>query len=126
MPRLPRISELNGTSSGAGFFLCARKERRTGRTGSFLVLVLQDTSGSIDAKVFQDADVMSAQFEAGEFVAVQAKGNLFNQRLELNRTYLEFVRVNRHHKLNAFRFEQLIHLIEGLENICGVSPECSG
>jgi len=83
MPRLPRISELNGTSSGAGFFLCARKERRTGRTGSFLVLVLQDTSGSIDAKVFQDADVMSAQFEAGEFVAVQAKGNLFNQRLEL-------------------------------------------
>jgi 3'-5' exoribonuclease len=83
MPRLPHISELNGTSTGTGFFLCARKERRTGRTGSFLVLMLQDTSGSIDAKVFQDVDAMSAQFEAGEFVAVQGKGNLFNQRLEL-------------------------------------------
>lgn len=83
MARLPRINELNGSSAGAGFFLCAKKERRTGRTGTFLVLVLQDTSGSIDAKVFQDVDVASAQFDAGEFVAVQAKGNLFNQRLEL-------------------------------------------
>jgi len=83
MVRLPRINEINGTSVGAGFFLCAKKERRTGRSGSFLVLVLQDTTGSIDAKVFQDVDLSSAQFEAGEFVAVQAKGNLFNQRLEL-------------------------------------------
>lgn len=83
MARLPRINELNGSSVGAGFFLCAKKERRTGRSGSFLVLVLQDTTGSIDAKVFQDVDVASAQFDAGEFVAVQAKGNLFNQRLEL-------------------------------------------
>jgi 3'-5' exoribonuclease len=45
--------------------------------------VLQDASGSIDAKVFQDVEAASSQFEAGEFVAVQAKGNLFNQRLEL-------------------------------------------
>jgi 3'-5' exoribonuclease len=83
MARLPRISELTGSSAGTGFFLCARKDRRTGRSGAFLVLVLQDVSGSIDAKVFQDVDVASGQFEAGEFVAVQAKGNLFNQRLEL-------------------------------------------
>lgn len=69
--------------SGAGFFLCAKKERRTGRSGVFLVLVLQDVSGEIDAKVFQDVDLASQQFEAGEFVAVQAKGNLFNQRVEL-------------------------------------------
>lgn len=83
MARLPRIAELTGSSSGAGFFLCARKERRTGRAGTFLVLALQDASGSIDAKVFQDVDALAPQFEAGEFVAVQAKGNLFNQRLEL-------------------------------------------
>jgi 3'-5' exoribonuclease len=83
MARLPRIAELTGTSTGTGFFLCARKERRTGRSAPFLVLVLQDVSGSVDAKVFQDADLLGSQFEAGEFVAVQAKGNLFNQRLEL-------------------------------------------
>jgi 3'-5' exoribonuclease len=83
MARLPRISEITGTSAGTGFFLCAKKERRTGRSGAFLVLVLQDASGSIDAKIFQDVDIAQAQFETGEFVAVQAKGNLFNQRLEL-------------------------------------------
>jgi 3'-5' exoribonuclease len=83
MARLPRIAELESTSCGAGFFLCARKERRTGRGGPFLVLLLQDVSGEIGAKVFTDVDDADPQFEAGEFVAVQAKGNLFHQRLEL-------------------------------------------
>jgi 3'-5' exoribonuclease len=83
MARLPRVSEIEAASAGSGFFLCARKERRTGRGGPFLALVLQDASGDIDAKVFQDVEVAEAQFDVGEFVAVQAKGNLFNRRLEL-------------------------------------------
>ena len=83
MARLPPISKIDAAASGSGFFLCARKDKRTGRAGPFLVLLLQDVTGEIDAKVFQDVDVADAQFDAGEFVAVQAKGNLFNQRLEL-------------------------------------------
>lgn len=83
MARLPRVSEIDASSTGTGFFLCARKERRTGRGGPYLVLLLQDASGEIDAKVFQDVEIMDAQFEVGEFVAVQAKGNFFNRRLEL-------------------------------------------
>lgn len=83
MARLPRISQIDGSSSGTGFFLCARKDRRSGKGGPFLVLLLQDVSGEIGAKVFQDVETAAAQFEVGEFVAVQGKGNLFNQRLEL-------------------------------------------
>ena len=83
MARLPRIAEIGAASAGTGFFLCARKERRTGRGGPYLVLLLQDASGEIDAKVFQDVDTLDPQFEVGEFVAVQGKGNLFNRRLEL-------------------------------------------
>jgi 3'-5' exoribonuclease len=83
MARLPRISELTASSAGTGFFLCARKDRRTGRGGVFLVLVLQDVSGEIAGKVFQDVEVADAQFDVGEFVAVQGKGNSFNQKLEL-------------------------------------------
>jgi 3'-5' exoribonuclease len=83
MARLPPIAQLDGSSVGTGFFLCARKERRTGRGGPFLVLQLQDVSGVLEAKVFQDVDLASQQFEAGEFVAVQGKGNVFNGRLEL-------------------------------------------
>src|SRR5690349_15815162 len=83
MARLPRISEIDASSAGTGYFLCARKDRRTGRGGPFLVLVLQDVSGEMAGKVFQDVEAADAQFDAGEFVAVQAKGNFFNQRLEL-------------------------------------------
>ena len=83
MARLPSARVIDGSSSGTGYFLCARKERRTGRSGPFLVLVLQDGTGDIDAKVFQDVDQASQQFEAGEFVAVQGKGNVFNGRTEL-------------------------------------------
>ena len=83
MARLPRIAEVEAASAGTGFFLCARKERRTGRGGPYLALLLQDASGEIDAKVFQDVETAEAQFDVGEFVAVQAKGNLFNRRLEL-------------------------------------------
>jgi 3'-5' exoribonuclease len=83
MARLPPIARIDGSSAGTGFFLCARKERRTGRGGVFLVLLLQDVTGELDAKVFQDVESASQQFEAGEFVAVQGKGNVFNNRLEL-------------------------------------------
>jgi 3'-5' exoribonuclease len=83
MARLPRIAEIDANSNGTGFFLCSRKERRTGQKGGFLALVLQDVSGEIGAKVFTEADTLDAQFDAGEFVAVQGRGNLFNQRLEL-------------------------------------------
>jgi 3'-5' exoribonuclease len=83
MARLQNARNIDGSSTGTGYFLCARKERRTGRTGPFLVLVLQDATGEIDAKVFQDVEAASQEFEAGEFVAVQGKGNVFNGRTEL-------------------------------------------
>jgi len=83
MARLPRIAELEAASAGTGFYLCARKERRTGRGGPFLALLLQDVSGEIGAKVFHNVEEIEPQFDAGEFVAVQGKGNSYNQRLEL-------------------------------------------
>lgn len=83
MPRLPRIADLNADSTGWGFFLCSRKDVRTGRSGEYLSLMLQDASGEIRAKVFQDVELTKREFEAGEFVKVQGRGNSFNQQLEL-------------------------------------------
>jgi hypothetical protein len=37
----------------------------------------------IGAKVFHNVEEIEPQFEAGEFVAVQGKGNSYNQRLVL-------------------------------------------
>src|SRR5437868_15372430 len=83
MPRLPRVIDLEAASLGWGFFLCARKDVRTGRSGEYLSLLLQDASGEIRAKVFQDVETIKLEFDAGEFVKIQGKGNSFNQQLEL-------------------------------------------
>jgi 3'-5' exoribonuclease len=84
MARLPRIAALKDQDTGHGFYLCARKERRAGRTGAELLdLLLQDASGQIPAKVLKDVDALAAEFDAGEFVKVQGRANLHFGRLEI-------------------------------------------
>ena len=51
MTRLPRIVDLEAASNGWGFFLCARKDVRSGRSGDYLALRLQDASGEIGARI---------------------------------------------------------------------------
>jgi 3'-5' exoribonuclease len=83
MARLPRIADLDAACNGWGFFLCSRKDIRAGRSGEYLSLMLQDSSGEIRAKVFQDVELTKREFDAGEFVKVQGRGNSFNQQIEL-------------------------------------------
>jgi len=84
MARFPTIAELTANTSGWGFFLCTRKDTRTGRTGSeFLEIGLQDATGEIRAKVFQDVDTVTREFDAGEFVKVQGRSNVYQGRTEL-------------------------------------------
>lgn len=84
MDRFSRIADLHDNVPGWGFFLCARKELRSDRNGSqFLDLVLQDVSGEVRAKVFQDVELARQEFDAGEFVKVQGKGNVHHGRFEL-------------------------------------------
>lgn len=80
---LPRIKQLTAESAGIGFFLCVQKDVRQGRAGDFVSLSLQDASGRIAAKIFDDVDRLKGEFDAGEFVKVRARGNLYNERLQL-------------------------------------------
>ena len=108
MGRLPLIVDLDDSSSGFGFYLCARKELRTGRGGDdFIALVLQDVSGQIPAKVFDDVEKVKQEFEAGEFVKVQGRGNRHNQRLEV---MIEKIRrvAPEQDRLDGFREEDCI------------------
>jgi 3'-5' exoribonuclease len=107
MTQLPRIAELTGNSNGWGYFLCAKKEVRSGKSGQYLALVLQDISGEIRAKVFQDVDSLKEEFDAGEFVKILARGNLFNQRLELVIDKIRRVHAERD-ALEGFREEDCI------------------
>ena len=84
MARLPKIADLDPNVSGWGFFLCTRKEVRSGRTGNeYLEVSLQDVSGEAKAKVFQDVDAIKLEFDSGEFVKVQGRSNLYQGRLEI-------------------------------------------
>jgi 3'-5' exoribonuclease len=81
--RLPPIRELKDDSAGAGFFLCLLKDVRTGRNGEFLALTLQDRSGRIAAKLFDDVERLRGEFEAGEFVKVKGRANRYGGHLQL-------------------------------------------
>ena len=84
MARLPKISDFDQNANGWGFFLCSRKDLRSGRSGTeYLDLILQDASGEIRAKVFQDVDTVKLEFDAGEFVKAQGRANLFHGHLEI-------------------------------------------
>jgi 3'-5' exoribonuclease len=80
---LPPIRQLNADSAGVGFFVCTQKEVRPGRNGEFLSMTLQDSTGRIAARAFDDVDRLKAEFEAGEFVKVKARANVYNDRLQL-------------------------------------------
>jgi 3'-5' exoribonuclease len=80
---LPAIRQLTADSTGVGFFLCTQKDVRPGRNGEFLTLTLQDASGRIVARVFDDVERLKREFEAGEFVKVRARANVYNERLQL-------------------------------------------
>lgn len=80
---LPPIRQLTPDSAGLGFFVCTQKDVRPGRNGEFLSLMLQDASGRIVARAFDDVDRLKTEFEAGEFVKVKARANVYNDRLQL-------------------------------------------
>jgi 3'-5' exoribonuclease len=95
MSRLPSIAALDESSSGWSFYLCARKELRTGRDGgAFLSIVLQDVSGQ-------------QEFEAGEFVKVQGHGNRHREKLELVLEKIRRVNASQD-RLDGFREEECI------------------
>lgn len=83
MTKFSSIKAIDGGVEGWGFFLCARKEMKTGRSGNYIALMLQDTAGQLPGKIFQEVERFDQEFVAGEFVKVQGRGNVFNGRVEL-------------------------------------------
>lgn len=107
MTRLPRIADLEAASNGWGFFLCARKEVRSGRSGEYLALRLQDASGEIGARIVDGLEALKDEFSAGDFIRVTAKGNGSRQPLEL---IIEAIRrvVPERDALDGFREDECI------------------
>jgi 3'-5' exoribonuclease len=82
--RLPFIRDFTPELEGWGFFLCARKDVRQGRTGDpFIALVLQDRTGVARGRILTDVGRFRDEFETGDFVKVQGRTELFAGRMQV-------------------------------------------
>lgn len=73
-----------------GLFACTRKERLLARTGNpYLTLELRDSTGSVLARAFNDADLLAGRFERGDIVRVRGKVGSFKDELQLELTQIE-------------------------------------
>lgn len=107
MARLPHILDLTPDASGWGFFLCTRTERRAGRNGDFLLLTLQDATGQLLGKISNEVDRYEREFDAGEFVRVDAHATIFHDALQLEVTHVRRVNPDQDRR-EGFREEDCI------------------
>ncbi|MCK4579695.1 MAG: HD domain-containing protein [Candidatus Marinimicrobia bacterium] len=85
--KLTIISEFTENKRIQGFYHCLEKHLRTTRIGDYyLDLLLQDASGRIHAKVWDNVEHFDNQFDEGDPVAVKALVERYNGLLQLNCT----------------------------------------
>jgi 3'-5' exoribonuclease len=107
MSRLPKVRELAHDSEGWGYFLCVHKELRAVRSGEILLFTLQDDTGHIPAKLVDDVERFREEFEAGEFVRVEARATTFQGQLQLAVTHVRRVHAAQD-RLHGFREEECV------------------
>jgi 3'-5' exoribonuclease len=86
------IAELAEDRTVEGVFAVTRKERRRTRTGApYLVLELADASGRIDARVWNDVELLDRRFDEGDAVRVLGRVERFGGRLQFQVRAVETV-----------------------------------
>ncbi len=78
------VATLRAEEEVDGVFACTRKERQISRSGSpYLTVELRDSTGTILARAFRDADVLAGRFERGELVRVNGRVARFRDQLQI-------------------------------------------
>jgi 3'-5' exoribonuclease len=78
------VATLRASEQVAGVFACTRKERQISRGGTpYLTVELRDSTGSILARAFRDADLLAGRFERGELVRVAGRVERFREQLQI-------------------------------------------
>jgi 3'-5' exoribonuclease len=84
------IAELDADRVVEGTFAVARKQRRRTRGGApYLALELVDPSGRIDARVWNDVELLDTRFVEGDAVRVLGRVERFRDKLQLEIRSLE-------------------------------------
>ncbi len=84
------LAELVADSAVEGVYAVARKERLRTRAGaSYLALELTDESGRVEARVWNDVELLDSRFAAGEAVRVLGRVESFRDKLQIQVRTLE-------------------------------------
>ena len=84
------IAELDADRTVEGVFAVARKQRLRTRAGSpYLALELVDPSGRIDARVWNDVELLDTRFAEGDAVRILGRVERFRDKLQLEIRTLE-------------------------------------
>jgi 3'-5' exoribonuclease len=84
------IADLTEDRVVEGLFAVARKQRLRTRSGSpYLALELVDRSGRIEARVWNDVELLDGRFHEGDAVRVLGRVERFRDRLQLDVRSLE-------------------------------------
>ncbi len=84
MKKHVNIKDLTLGQSLTGFYLVKSKRRATTKAGkNYLDVDLQDATGIINAKVWDDADALDEVFQRGEVIKVKAEVEEFRKKLQL-------------------------------------------
>src|SRR3954454_15634179 len=84
------IAELDADRVVEGTFAVARKQRLRTRGGApYLALELVDPSGRIDARVWNDVELLDTRFAEGDAVRVLGRVERFRDKLQLEVRTLE-------------------------------------
>jgi len=78
------IAELAEDRTVEGVFAVTKKERRRTRSGApYLALELADASGRVEARVWNDVDLLDGRFEEGDAVHVLGRVESFGGKLQV-------------------------------------------
>jgi 3'-5' exoribonuclease len=80
----PTVSALRPATEVDAVFACVRKDRLVSRAGTpYLALELRDRTGSVQARIFRDADLLGGRFERGDLVRVAGRVERFRDELQV-------------------------------------------
>src|SRR6188472_4693877 len=78
------IAELAEDRTVEGVFAVTKKERRRTRNGAaYLALELADASGRVEARVWNDVELLDQRFDEGDAVHVLGRVERFGGRLQV-------------------------------------------
>lgn len=82
--KITKIKNFKKNTNIQGFFLVREKHLRSTRNNHpYLQLELQDNSGDIEAKIWEDVPAFEKTFEAGDAVVVKGRVSEYAERLQL-------------------------------------------